>query len=61
MPRLNTESPYVWIKDPYHTYYPLGVKIIEVLPDGYRCQVQNSEEVEVILREDQLSSDIMGD
>lgn len=64
--RLTTESKNVWIKDPYHKFYPEYVKIIEVLPDGYRAKVVTTVAGAVVngpifyFKEDQLTDDLIG-
>jgi hypothetical protein len=39
MPDFQVDS-IVWICDQYHPNYPNYVKIIEVLPEGYKAQIQ---------------------
>lgn len=51
----------VWISEPHHPHYPNYVKILEVLPDGYRVQVQfvlDKDGPIITVKEDQLSDSV---
>jgi hypothetical protein len=59
MPDFQVDS-IVWICDQYHPNYPNYVKIIEVLPEGYRVQVKFllKEGPIIFVKEDQLSDGV---
>lgn len=62
MPKFKVDSTGVWIKDSYHPNYPDYVKILQVLPDGYRVQVilfNGKPGPEIDIKEDQLSDELI--
>lgn len=63
--RLSTQSKNVWIRDIYHKHYPNYVRILEVLPDGYRAQIQTAIGKRVedgpieVFKEEQLTDELI--